>query len=298
MTGTMKGKCNIIYFSIMAVTMQKKLILIIVCLIAENAIAQPYVDPLNIRYTSAFHNPNKNATPYSHLYIGSDIPIQLKNKSIIVFSPFYENWDIDSASNKIYLPQVSSIALAVTAIIPIDTNRWSLSITALPRFNSERLQLSNSFQMGGVLLFIYKKSETLKYKFGVYANSDFFGVFIMPLAGIDWRINSRNILFGVLPGRLTYEHKLNNNFYTGATFRAITNSYRLANGDYLRIDDNPLSIYLDWYATKHIVVTAEAGYGIMRKLRAGNGYNKNYITDFDWGDGMFIKLCASYRVRL
>ena len=278
--------------------MQKKLILFIACLITENVIAQPFVDPLNIRYTYAFRNPNKNATPFSHLYIGSDLPVQLKNKRIIVFSPFYENWNIDSASNKTYLPQVSSIALAVTAIIPLDANRWSLSTTAIPRFNGESLQLANSFQMGGVLLFIYKKSETLKYKFGVYVNHDFFGLFIMPLTGIDWRINSRNILFGVLPGRLTYEHKLNNTFYTGATFRAITNSYRLSNGNYLRIDDNPLSIYLDYYTKKHVVFTAEAGYGIMRKLRSGSGYNKNYITDFDWGDGMFIKICASYRVRL
>lgn len=282
----------------MLVTMQKKLILIIACLITENVIAQPFVDPLNIRYTNAFRNPNKNATPFSHLYIGSDIPVQLKNKSIIIFSPFYENWNIDSAADKTYLPPVSSIALAVTAIIPVDSNRWSLSITAIPRFNSERLQLANSFQMGGVLLFIYKKSETLKYKFGVYVNNDFFGVFVMPLAGIDWRINSRNILFGVLPGRLTYEHKLNSIFYTGATFRAITNSYRLTNGDYLRIEDNPLSIYLDCYTTKHIIITAEAGYGIMRKLRSGSGYNKNYITDFGWGDGLFIKLSASYRIRL
>lgn len=278
--------------------MQKKLLLIIACLITENVIAQPFVDVLNIRYTDAFHNPNKNATPFSHLYMGSDIPVQLRNKSIIIFSPSYENWNIDSASDKNYLPPLSSISLAVTAIIPLDSNRWTISATAIPRINSERLRLTNSFQMGGVLMLVYKKRETLKYKFGLYVNNDFFGLFIMPLAGIDWRINNRNILFGVLPGRITYEHKLNSNFYTGATFRAITNSYMLINGDYIRIDDNQISFYLDYYTTKHIVIGAEAGYGIMRKLRSGNGYNKNYTTDFDWGDGMFIKLSASYRIRL
>lgn len=265
-------------------------------MIFTSAFSQPYVDPLNTRYTNAFRN--KNGTPFTYLYIGSDLPIKLKNNGYVVFSPSYENWNIDSAATKNYLPQVSSIALPVSAVIPLNKDHWALTVTAIPRFNSQAMKFENSFQMGGVLLATYKRNETLKYKFGMYANREFFGTFVMPLAGIDWKINQRNNLFGVLPGRLTYEHKLNNNFYTGATFRAITNSYKLANGNYLRIDDNQLSGFLDCYATKHIVFSGEAGYGIMRKLRSGKGFNKNYLTDYNWGDGLFVKLCASYRIRL
>ena len=144
-----------------------------------------------------------------------------------------------------------------------------------------------------------KKKETLKYKFGVYVNSEFFGIFIIPLAGIDWRIDSRNNLFGVLPGRLTFEHQLNTHFYTGGTFRAITNSYMLNNSSrYIRIDDNQLSGFLDCYLSKHVVLTGEAGYGILRKLRSGNKGNKHYDIDYNWGDGVFVKVSASYRVRL
>lgn len=277
--------------------MPKKLFLIIACLASLHIIAQPYIDPINIRYTRAFRS-NSNGTPFSHLYIGSDLPFKLKKNRMIVLSPFFENWNIDSASNKKYLPQVSSIALALTAIIPLDKDHWSLTLTAIPRFNSEAFNLDNSFQMGGVLLAGYKKHEKLKYKLGVYVNSDFLGLFVMPLAGIDWRINDRNNLFGILPGRISYEHKLSNTFYTGATFRAITNSYRLINGNYLRIEDNQLSAYLDCYTTKHLVFTGEAGCGIFRKLRSGAARNKTYLSDYGWGDGMFIKLCASYRVRI
>jgi hypothetical protein len=94
---------------------------------------------------------------------------------------------------------VSSIGLAVSAIIPLDKNHWSLTMTAIPRFNSEGLKLENSFQMGGLLLASYKKKETLKYKFGVYVNNEFFGVFVMPLAGIDWKINARIIYSAFYP---------------------------------------------------------------------------------------------------
>lgn len=278
--------------------MKKTLFLFTVLVFALAASAQPYIDPLNIRYTNAFRNSNKNATPFSHLYIGPDLPFKMKKNSFVVLSPFYEKWNIDSASDKNFLPGVSSIALAVSAIFPLDKDHWSLTVTGIPRFNSEGLKLNNSFQMGGILLASYKKKENLKYKFGMYINNEFFGLFVMPLAGIDWKMNDHNNLFGILPGRLTYEHKLNDHFYTGATFRAITNSYRLNNGGWLRIDDNQLSGFIDCYATKQIVFTAEAGYGIMRKLRSGTGYNKNYNTDYNWGDGLFIKLCTSYRIRL
>lgn len=281
--------------------MQKKLFLIIACIVSLNVIAQPYVDPFNIRYTYGFHNNDKTtstATPFSHVYIGPDLPFKLRKGSLFVFSPFYDRWNIDSSSDKSYLPTVSSIGLGITTIFTLDTVHWSLNVTAIPRINSQGLQLDNSFQMGGVVLAVYKKNRGLKYKFGVYVNTEFFGFFVLPLVGIDWKINDHNNLFGILPGRLTYEHKLSNNFYTGVTFRTITNSYRLNDGNYLRIVDIQLSTYLDFYATKHIVFTPEIGYGMYRQLDQGRARNKNYLTDYNWADGMFIKICASYRIRL
>lgn len=277
--------------------MKKKITFIIACIIVVSAKAQPYVDLLNTSYTGSLFN-NSNATTFTHLYVGSDLPFQLQKNKLIVLSPFYEQWMIDSARNKHFLPTVNSVVIAISAIVPLDKNHWTLSITAIPRFNSEALHLHNIFQSGGVLLTTYKKNNNLKYKLGVYVNNEFFGLFVMPLAGIDWRINNNNNLFGVLPSRITYEHKVNATFYIGAAFRAITNSYRLDNGNYLRIDDNQTSIYLDVYAAKHIVFSGEAGYGIFRKIRTGNWHNKDYSTSYCWNDGPFFRLTTSYRIRL
>jgi hypothetical protein len=110
-------------------------------------------------------------------------------------------------------------------------------------------------------------------------------------------MDQKNYFFGLLPGRFTWEHQFNNRLYGGMTFRAITNSYRLQNGQYLRIDDNQLSTFLDMYPLKNICFTLEPGYGILRKLRTGTN-NRDYITDEKWGDGLFIKLSAAYRIRL
>ncbi len=276
--------------------MQKNILFMLACIIVVHTKAQPYVDLLNTRYTSSLFN-NKMATTFTHLYVGSDLPVKLKNNKLIVFSPFYDQWNVDSAYNEHYQPVVSSIAVPVSVILPLYKDRWLLTATAIPRLNSEGFSMQNSFQMGGVLLATYKKFASLKYKAGVYANSEFFGLFVIPLAGIDWRINDKNNLFGVLPGRLTYEHKLSTAFYTGATFRAITNSYRLNNGSYLRIDDNQISSYLDWYATQQIVFSGEMGYGVFRKLRTGLAHEE-YNTAYKWGNGAFFRLCVAYRIRL
>ncbi|HET9432888.1 MAG TPA: hypothetical protein VFO37_03985, partial [Chitinophagaceae bacterium] len=136
-----------------------------------------------------------------------------------------------------------------------------------------------------------------KFRFGVYVNDEFFGVFVMPLIGADWKIDEKNYLFGLLPGRLTWEHQWRKNLFGGATFRAITNSYRLSGGQYLRLDDNQVSIYMDYYPAKRFCITLEPGYGVFRKMRTGIN-DKQYLTNRNWGDGPFIKLSTTYRIRL
>ncbi len=271
--------------------MKKIIILIVLVSITFSLKAQPYVDLLSIRYNNGI-----SGTLFSHLYVGSDLPIKLKNNGYIVISPFFENWNINNTVNE-PIPAVSSLALATSAILPIDKKHWSLTITAIPRINSEELSLKNSFQIGGALLAIYKKSDTFKYKFGVYVNKEFFGLFVMPLVGVDWKINQNNYVFGVLPGKLIYEHQLNTHLYTGLSFRAITNSYKLADTNYIKIQDNQLSSFVDYYATKHIVFSGETGWSIMRKLTGGTDYN-NDTFNYCWQDGLFFKLSVSYRMRL
>src|SRR5215216_8190910 len=81
--------------------------------------AQPYIEPLHLHYTHAFKDKNTNATPFNYLYIGSDLPVKFKNGTILLLSPFYENWNIDSAGNKNFLPPVSNIVLPVSVIFPL-----------------------------------------------------------------------------------------------------------------------------------------------------------------------------------
>jgi hypothetical protein len=76
-------------------------------------------------------------------------------------------------------------------------------LTIVPRWNGEQLFAAN-ISYGGAAA---ARKPDQKFRFGVYANAEFFGLFVIPLLGCDWRIDSRNYLFGILPGRLTFEHE-------------------------------------------------------------------------------------------
>lgn len=260
--------------------------------------SQPYVDLLQIRYMSALEAKDPVATPFTHLYVGSDIPIRLKNQMIILLSPYYEQWSLDSADTEHIYPTVKSIAFPAGVIIPFKDSKWTLTVLPLIKTNGEELFAENTFQYGGAAMAGYQVKEGQKFRIGVYANKEFFGWFIIPLLGVDWKLGEKDYLFGVLPGRLTYEHKINDRFYSGATFRAPTASYRLSNGQYLRLDDQQLSLFVDYYLSKNICVTLEPGFGIYRQLRTGITDDRDYLVDVKWGDGPFIKLSAAYRIRL
>ncbi len=267
-------------------------------LLVITAASQSYVDPLQIRYTHAFRSQNKSSgTPFTHIWVGSDLPVEIKSKTYLLLSPYYENWQIDSASVNNVLPTLQGVVFPVGLLLPLKNPKWMLSLTTIVRSNGEQLFARKTFQFGGAGFLSYEKSPGKKLRFGVYVNSEFFGFFFMPLLGADWQMNKRNYFFGLLPGRFTWEHQFNSHWYGGVTFRAITSSYRLKSGQYIRVDDNQLSVYLDAYPAKHLCITLEPGYGIMRKLRTGTEKRK-YNSKGEWGDGFFIKLSAAYRIRL
>ncbi len=259
--------------------------------------AQPYVDPVQVRYTYGFRNNNAAATPFTHLWMGSDLPIKLRDRTYQLLSPFYEVWHIDSAGSKDIVPSVKSLAFPVGFILPMRSPNWGLNVLPVIRFNGEKIFGKKTLQIGGAAFASWTRKPKQTFRFGLYVNTEFFRFFVMPLVGADWQIDEKNYVFGLLPGRLTWEHKLNSKLYYGATFRALTNSFRLQTGEYLRIDDNQLSAFLDYYVAKRICLTLEPGYGIMRKLRTGVEKGA-YIANRNWGDGPFIKLSTSYRIRL
>jgi hypothetical protein len=254
--------------------------------------AQPYIDIVNVRYYSMPINNSLYSHPkYNSEWItaGMDVPIKLKDNYLLI-SPYFETY---TTFEFLY-----GIALPITFVKQWKNPSWKTAFTFIPRLSYEEQEISSSdiHQYGGVVLAIYKKKENLKYKFGVYYNSEYFGFFMLPLLGIDWNINSKWNLFGALPGSMSLEYKMMKRIYTGIAFRSITNSFRKSGDDYFKIEDNHLRLFADFYITKHLVFTAEGGHSIFRKYSRNYGGKIEKAINFK--DGTVYKAALSWRIRL
>jgi|GEM_PF-34066 len=259
--------------------------------------SQPYLNIVNLKYSNSpnagLMNQNKNPVTLQYASAETNLPLQFNNKrDAVIFSPFVEKWS--SMVNKHNWPNHYSIALPVSLSKTIPHTHWSFLLTGIVRMNDSSISSTGKWQAGGAFLLNYKKTEKLTWKFGLYINNELFGVFVMPLAGLDWKINERNNLFGVLPGNLTYEHRINHSFYYGANFRAITNSYGNGNG-YWRMDENQLGVYLDTYLTPKLVLNAEVGHSLFRKIRTG--IKSSTPLNLNVNDNYYFKLALAYRIR-
>jgi hypothetical protein len=276
----------------------------------SGAYAQPYLDLGKISYLySPLHGLNKKTNPLrSNLYnINLSLPVELqKNGDALLINPFFEHNEGRVADRQFH---VVSEGLSLGFLNKLHRQNWSIYTAFILRRNKEaEKQLANDWQYGGVILSSYEKNRFITLKFGLYYNKEFFGNYFMPLAGLYWKINNKNLLFGVLPGNMTYEHKMNERFYLGTVFRAFTSSYRRETIDpcfggdctaknYLRIDDNQLGIFEEVYLMPKIVFGAEAGYTVLRRYRfASKGEHTHTFTNYK-NDNFYLKLTVAYRLH-
>ena len=272
--------------------------------------SQPYLDIASIGYTNS---PDAGAWPRSatrnsfrYYNTGFNLPFIFgKDSNAIIISPFAERWNMKIDSVLDLPAYMQSLALQV-AFSKSLSKQWSVYLSVIPRWNGNKSAIfTNDFQLGGAVLVSYKRRGGLIWKFGMYYNREISGDYFIPLLGIDWKINGRNNLFGILPGNLVFEHKAGNGVYYGAEFNAITNTYDagfIAAGSvpkYLRISDNQLSMYGCFRIKRNVFLHAAIGHSVLRSLKLGvkDASGKYYYAN-RMNDNLFFKVTLNYRIRV
>jgi len=288
-----------------------KKIYFIACFCISSALyAQPYLDIGRFLYGYSPENglgEKTNPLKSNYFTINATIPIELKKDGdAFILNPFFEHNEGKVSTNDFH---VVSQGIFIGFLKKDIVQNWNLLSSFIVRRNKEAEEdVEDDWQYGGALLATWKENQFVSLKLGMYYNKEFFGNFFIPLLGIDWKIDQKNNLFGVLPGSMIFEHKVTEKFYYGSAFRALTNSYRLQNFDpcfggdctekkYLRIDDNQLGIFGDFYLAKRMVLNGEAGYTILRRYRYGvKGKNGHIQTDYK-NDNFYFRASLAYRLR-
>jgi hypothetical protein len=270
--------------------------------------AQPYIDILNIKYRSFPATSQSeiagNAVKGSLAEATITLPLVLKNKNVILIGGDYSQLNFNTSPSHGTVYSLYSSSLLAGFDQQLKNPAWRRTVLFLPKFNGDYKSLSRSFQPGGVIMYTFKKKDNLKYHFGLYYNREFFGDYMLPLVGIDWKINSRMNLFGDLPNNLSFEIKLIPAITVGTGFTTNIASYRVHTQNelsYFREGDkslghDQLKLYLNYHATKNIVAFVEAGETINR-MYTGYDSNDKVIPsgNIPAKDGMFLTGGVAYR---
>ncbi len=285
------------------------IILSAVIMLSKNLEAQPYIDIVSVKVSVSPNSGKSQAknipVQNKHYIAGVLYPVKLKDSSKIILGLYNEGWIITSKRWNGLSNELQALIIPVGFVKPL-RGKWSVATTLISRWNGETGDMyKESFQLGGSLIAAYKKDSNLTFRIGAYYNSEFFGPFIIPLVGVDWKITNKDNLFGLLPQQLTYEHKLSDKFYWGTVYRMFNNSFRTGkygsnnSPAFVRINEMQLLLSADVYLAKRVVFNIEAGHSVFRKIRLGiDDAKKHYYQDDAVNDGFVFKAGLMYRVRL
>ena len=280
---------------------KRLMVIFLLCIMTSFSFAQPYFDVFSIqgvitRPTDLISNKKFDAkTDFFSAQL--NYAKKLYDSSIIAVTLGYDNWQLTISGGNLYL---ESGYIPITYVKPL-SQKWKCSFTAISRFskaNGKGLD-DKIFQLGGAFIINRKMSDRLLLKGGLYYNREFFGNYFLPLAGIEWKVNERMHVYGLLPNNFFVDYKLSEQLHTGFIFKGITASFRLRARnyyDYIRLEEGQLKLFVDYYITKHFVLNFEAGHTVARQY--GFGFLNKESNSAEFNDGYLFKAGVYYRLWL
>jgi hypothetical protein len=299
----------------------RRLILILNCLLISGvAFSQPFIDLLNIQYTR---------TSVSKLYKGKDefkvnhewksyafnAPIKLNEKKLLLISPEINNKIYQQTDSTFTKQQNGSTTIAAYSRFHAHYISYALPITLIHKFENENSLsatfvyrqnkvFENSFgwttdQLGGAVLYTKTYSNKFKLKGGLYYNREFWGNYIMPLLGFEWKASKNIYCWGLLPNSTTIDVSFNK-LHTGFAYRGIEESYSESYNSYFHDREGHVKLYLNYYLINQkqkigIVLLAEGGQSLSRlyEFKAASSDN---IAKYHPAENYFIRIGVAVRL--
>lgn len=280
--------------------------------------AQNYVDILKLSASTTPFNTFDSSSSKSKLVqsdVDLSIPIKLNEKTAIVSGVINERFE-----TKLYSDGKTMSFGSTTFKLGINSrlnDRWAATMVLLPKIASDYGNYHpGDFQLGGIGLFKFKKSEHLNYKFGLYYNSELFGPFFVPMAGLYYLSPNKKLEANLmLPLTADINYKIISPLSVGANFNGQIRSYHLTNAlpehynTYLSRSTNEFYAYLKFNLGKNLVIQTKIGQSIARNFRVYDiedkvtfGLPATFIggdrkqLNSDFSDGLIYQATLIFRV--
>lgn len=295
-----------------------KKILLFLFFVPAAVFGQNYVDLLKIGYGQTFNNDfvdTEKSTFVKSFEADLTIPVVLNDNHALITGAVFSRNNLqlfpDASFTSLY-STILKVGLASTY-----NEKWSSTLVLLPKIASDYNEITgDDFYFGGVALLKYQKNEHLKYRFGLYASSEAFGIFSTPIFG--WYYLSPNSKFEMdvsLPISTDINYTSGSITY-GLDYYGIGRSFRLYNEDgisesYVDLASLEFASYVQFNALqKSVLLRAKFGYSSNNYEIYPDGQTIDLgLSAFAFGDnrtqlnpdisgGFFVKFEAIYRFNI
>lgn len=290
------------------------------CLALMTANAQNYFDIGSISYANTPSNKFENSseqTGVEELELKLNFPVVIDEKNVLL-TGLYANriqvkLDPDFSGNT----NLNTIGL-ILGLNHTYSEKWSATYMILPKISSDLNELSGKdFQLGLLSLFNYTKRSDLKYKIGLFANTERYSLSLLPLLGLYYQSPDKKLEANLtLPISADVNYQLFEKTKVGLNFDGLGSSYNVNKRLYIDKDtyavksSNELFAYLMFQLGTSFYVKPKLGYSIFRTYKV---FENNDKVDFSVGpfyigdnrtqlntnfeDGAIFKIEMVYRVH-
>ena len=280
--------------------------------------AQEYVDLLKIGYGQTFNNDFEaaNANTYVKSFEADlTYPVVIHEKHALITGLNFSRNNLELFPGADFTSLYSTtlkLGLASTF-----NEKWSSTLVLLPKIASDYKEITGAdFYFGGIALLKYQKTDHLKYRFGLYATSEAFGLFATPIIG--WYYLSPDNRFE-MDMSLPIAADVNYTFGSttiGIDYFGIGRSFRLygnasESSAYVDLSSLEFASYLQFNVLqKSVLLRAKLGYATSDYEVYADGETIDLgLSAFSFGDertqlnpdlkgGIFLKFEAVYRFHL
>jgi len=245
--------------------------------------AQNYFDVATISYTNTPPNNfevSDAKTTVEELALEFNFPILINDKTIVLTGLFANKTIVKLDAD---MPSSNLNVLGLNFGVNTNFNdTWSATFMVFSKLASDELKFTGeNMQLAFLSLFTKKKRDHLKYRYGVYANTEKYGLIIVPILGLYYLSSDEKFEANLnLPIIADINYKIRNNMWLGMKFDGLGTTYNLMNqnysdnGAYVSKTSNELVSYLRFQLSKSLYLNTKVGYAISRNYKVYDSDDK------------------------
>lgn len=149
------------------------------------------------------------------------------------------------------------------------SERDRIQILLVPRYTTDfEGSRSENWQLGAIGLYEHRMSSRLLMRFGMMYNGELFGPLLVPLVYMDWQLNNRWSITGLMPISLKVNYKVSDWLTAGYSHFGFITTYAINQAgfetDYIERNSIDETLFLRWKLMGNLHLETRFGYSLSR----------------------------------